>query len=522
MPQSITAIAEVNAKKLACAAGNRLKRKLDDMLADESSSSSAAADLDCTNDSITAPETDDLSTELDTDNEDSNSTNLTHLQQTPLTYSAIKKVLITCANEIHQRYKNNQTINNKERQLMICGSSFILDLTEKSDIIFKTLFSETDWDKIISHFENDLLIQKAEIDQKILAKWDYGTGLGVLSNDIGNSQIYFASQFAASASKQQRSTIKLFTAVLDVFQNNGFILEQKQPNNVIEGDYVDQIWLPVFKGPLFAINGHLVGADKGETVIKNSTQQKSALYQSDSHVIGFKVDVRLIYDHGSSEFDIGAAEACLSEADDNKIVGDRAKLLREGKDNVDTLIKVSSGDIRSSWIIQISGLMAYICTVTYVGSDLFVGTLQNTITFPSSIGELNDQAKSLDFFNGLLQLRDNVENSAQIIKTHIYQANKTNTNINAKYSSLGPSPPPHTNQPSCQTWYSPPGHQPKRSIFPEYNYELLETGNDDLIDDLTDTCLPGYEEEDAFGFIKIDNEWYHPRLKKYFNQHPSA
>lgn len=263
-------------------------------------------------------------------------------------------------------------ISTEERKLMSRGSSLILDIIDKSESnIYKSLFSMIDWNKIVLTFENNLVLPKGEIDKNMLAKWDYATGLAMISNDIEDSQIYFASQFATSISKKQRSTIKLFIAILDVFQNNAFIMEQKHPDNISEGDYIDQIWLPVLKS-LFAIHGHLIQVKKGEMVIKDSTEQKAALYQTEGHIIGFKVDVRLICDHGASEFDIGVAEACLPEVDNGKVVDDSAKLLREGKDNTDTLIKVTCGDVHNSWIMQISGLMAFVSTINYIGNDLYV------------------------------------------------------------------------------------------------------------------------------------------------------
>ncbi|EIE82337.1 hypothetical protein RO3G_07042 [Rhizopus delemar RA 99-880] len=328
-------------------------------------------------------------------------------------------------------------ISTKERKLMSRGSSLILDISDKSESnIYKSLFSMIDWNKILLTFENNLVLPKGEIDENMLAKWDYATGLAMISNDIEDSQIYFASQFATSISKKQRSTIKLFIAILDVFQNNAFIMEQKHPDNISEGDYIDQIWLPVLKS-LFAIHGHLIQVKK--------------------------VDVRLIYDHGASEFDIGVAEACLPEVDDS------AKLLREGKDNTDTLIKVTCGDAHNSWIMQISGPMAF--------------------------------------------LRDNVENFAQMAKARNFQANKSNTNISTKYHDSGFTTPPHIQQPSCQKRYTPPRKQQKRSVFPDANYELLETDKYAVVDDDTDANSPDDDDsenakEDAFGFVKLMNGWY--------------
>ncbi|ORE06249.1 hypothetical protein BCV72DRAFT_256432 [Rhizopus microsporus var. microsporus] len=291
---------------------------------------------------------------------------------------------------------------------MSCGSSLILDISDKSESnIFKSLFFMIGWNKIASNFENNLVLPKAE---------NYATGLAMLSNDIEDSQIYFASQFAASISKKQRSFIKLFIVILDVFQNNAFITEQKHSDNISEGDYVDQVWLPILKS-LFATNGHLIRVKK--------------------------VDVRLIYDHGASEFDIDVAEACLPEVDNSRVIDDSAELLREGKDNIDTLFKTTSIKYQYRHQISCSG-----------------------------------------------------------------------------FTTL-----PHTQQPSCQTWHTPPRKQQKRSVLSEANYELLETGKYTVVDDDTDANPPDDDDsenakEDTFGFVKLMNGWYHPGLKKYFEQHP--
>ncbi|KAI8376725.1 hypothetical protein EDC96DRAFT_562115 [Choanephora cucurbitarum] len=127
----------------------------------------------------------------------------------------------------------------------------------------------------------------------------------------------------------------------------------------------------------FAINGNLIRVKKVETVPKDSTIEKSSLYSSNKHVIGFKTGIRFIFDYKESEFDIGGAEVCLPNADITKATDDEAELLREGKSIANSLNSVSSGDICFSWIVHISGLRASFSTVAYVGHDLHVGVLQN-------------------------------------------------------------------------------------------------------------------------------------------------
>ncbi|KAI8376720.1 hypothetical protein EDC96DRAFT_562112 [Choanephora cucurbitarum] len=59
----------------------------------------------------------------------------------------------------------------------------------------------------------------------------------------------------------------------------------------------------------FAINGNLIRVKKVETVPKDSTIEKSSLYSSNKHVIGFKTGIRFIFDYKESEFDIGVKMA---------------------------------------------------------------------------------------------------------------------------------------------------------------------------------------------------------------------
>lgn len=57
------------------------------------------------------------------------------MEQTPLTYFTIKKVLMKNANEIHTRYQNNQKISTEEQKLMNRGSLLILAINRKVTFI---------------------------------------------------------------------------------------------------------------------------------------------------------------------------------------------------------------------------------------------------------------------------------------------------------------------------------------------------------------------------------------------------
>ncbi|KAG2192861.1 hypothetical protein INT47_010274 [Mucor saturninus] len=223
---------------------------------------------------------------------------------------------------------------------------------------------------------------------------------------------------------------------------------------------------------LFSINFNLIRVKKRETVPTDSTIDKSSLYSSNKHVIGFKTNIRFIFDYKESEFDIGGAEVYLPDADITKLTDDEATLLREGKSIANSLNNVSS--------------------VAYVGHDLHVGILQNQILFPSCIGKLNDATKSLAFFKTPFQYGNGIEDSAHVIQSNISQTNKWNNATSDRFSDPGLVSLPRTmQQPLSQTCL-----------------QLSETGSDTLIEgcilDSPSPSATGNNElttEDSFGFV---------------------
>jgi hypothetical protein len=56
------------------------------------------------------------------------------------------------------------------------------------------------------------------------------------------------------------------------------------------------------------------------------------LYDGQTHVIGFKIDLRILIDIGKEELDLVCGEGCLQSAEDNKVISDRSKLLKKEKE----------------------------------------------------------------------------------------------------------------------------------------------------------------------------------------------
>ncbi|KAI9494133.1 hypothetical protein BDB00DRAFT_742631, partial [Zychaea mexicana] len=65
-----------------------------------------------------------------------------------------------------------------------------------------------------------------------------------------------------------------------------------------------------------------------------STLNKEELYLDQKNIIGFKVDCRLLVDVTNEEHDMITIEVAKDD-EDEKIINDMGKLIREGKDILD-------------------------------------------------------------------------------------------------------------------------------------------------------------------------------------------
>ncbi|KAG0743011.1 hypothetical protein G6F62_012610 [Rhizopus arrhizus] len=108
------------------------------------------------------------------------------------------------------------------------------------------------------------------------------------------------------------------------------MFNENNSNKISERDYAYQLWIPILT-KLFFIND-MVRIKIGETVLAGTTIAKSLLYEDSNHVVGFKVDVRILIDYKDEEFDLMCGEAYHHDAKDTKSGTDVSKLIREGKE----------------------------------------------------------------------------------------------------------------------------------------------------------------------------------------------
>jgi hypothetical protein len=236
------------------------------------------------------------------------------------------------------------------------------------------------------------------------------------------------------------------------------------------------------------------------------------------------VDIRCIYDFEKDEYDIACFEACMPEANAEKVVLDLGKLVREGKTNLISLNYIVGGESQS-WIIQLSGLQAIFSTLVYHGSNLFIAVPQFEISYPACIDDLKDFDSTL---TKLFKFRDCIERQTHAIKKRLL---KTKQNLQAishvfKDKQIA-EPSEEMTVSSLINWSTPPRNNHSVSIIPPANTCILTDASDTEIsddevesDDLKEKITSETEEEDEFGFSLTKKGWFSSVTGNYLNYHP--
>lgn len=242
----------------------------------------------------------------------------------------IKEPNYNFGKDIHFRYKKVYALSSEELKAMKCGLSCILDLSEGAEGVTISVLGPEVWSRLIEKYKKVILTVPTP-DQSLKEKWEYIAESVVSENSTSTAEKYTSFLRSKSdISTEKKDILDFFSNILFLIDSNKFMLDPSIQSKVSERDFAYQIWLPLLK-KLFHINGDLVRLKIGETVLSGSTHSKSELYPSHDKIIGFKVDIRIIFDYKMDEFDIVCGEACVPLPGQSKLEHDMSKLLREGK-----------------------------------------------------------------------------------------------------------------------------------------------------------------------------------------------
>ncbi|GAA5815771.1 hypothetical protein MFLAVUS_009286 [Mucor flavus] len=442
----------------------------------------------------------------------------------------IKSSIFKEGQRLHDLYVRGVKLEPKERNCMTAGLSGILDLTNDERVGQCSLFTEERWSKIKTYYFKRYKMKTSPPELWIKEKWEYICAKIVEKGNVGPGRKYLDRLCGSTkVLDSEYNMYKFLDTILDNIQNSQHVLNPMYPRNIPEGDFTYTIWKPLFKR-LFEIDTRLIRLKPSETVPDDSTSEKAYIYEeTNKHLIGFKVDLRFIYDFEDKEFDLCDLECSLEDADDEKTYHDHSKLIREGKTNTISLYNaIDDIPVIHTWIIQACGLKLYVSTVVYVDDNLFVVIPQFDLKYPTTIGQLNS---FIDGIQHLFMLKKDVEKLAQTSSSRLHRARddrkgKAVQRMHSRNYRL--SPPRYLiSVPGTVNWHTPPRNDVYISKIPKKNIDIYETAsntsldsdedcsNDNTIDDLINADTE--EEED---FVLTKKGWFCKTTNKYFDTNP--
>ena len=180
-------------------------------------------------------------------------------------------------------------------------------------------------------------------------------------------------------------------------------------------------------------------------------------------MIGFKIDIRFLVDRYGQEYDLCSGE--MAKLDDHdKIMGDKAKVNRESKDDLDCVLdlcKEREWTDRIAWQFQSTGSTGCLNSIHLVGNRLYVVLRRFEMKFPSSIANIPDL---LPLMNDLFTWRKSMYEASDFIMSKV-----TETHHMGLENHISP-PTPHKIL-QRDTTYTPPEKTTKWRMPPSlYGY----------------------------------------------------
>ncbi|KAG0768500.1 hypothetical protein G6F26_006016 [Rhizopus arrhizus] len=410
---------------------------------------------------------------------------------------------------------------NRPKQLYSTGLSSILDLIDLTDEGQACNFEQQEWQEIRSTLMAKYASnKKCHVPQAIATTWKIITSLSQRDNGFELGKKYITELEEAPGYKPFLKYLRVLQVCLNIMENNPRLLEKKYASRFTEYDYLGKIWVPLFDS-ILAINGSIIRLKSGESINSISTGNKEEQYESSKSVKGFKIDLRFIYDTEEDEYDVGAGEAAKTNNDD-KLLQDLGKAIRESKDVLDGLLNIVMEDSiaksLSAWFVQICGLQGEIASVHLAFNGLYVAVPQGKLKFPISIATMSD---FLGTFSSMLLFVSKLEKCAIDIKSAIEQLENRRSSMGFTFNRARPLIEGHQRSEWMRpTWYSPPGQQQAKSQLP-FNLFGREAYYTEPEEDARSAAESDKFEEDAdeFGWIRRNDGWFNIHSKTFSHIH---
>ncbi|GAA5805160.1 hypothetical protein HPULCUR_010673 [Helicostylum pulchrum] len=317
--------------------------------------------------------------------------------------------------KLHDDYIKGYDMSAESKFIMDMGLSSTLDLINKLDNYQSYLFSEKEFECLYEYFYSKYKSRK-ELSTPVLVseKWNMVVDLATKKVPFITLKYISKIQSLDSTSETLYAYLEIFKHVVNIFYEDSGIIDSVINGrlSVSEQDVYD-IWFPIIKKLQFR-------------------------YSDQVRVKGFKIDVRLLLDYERKEIDLCSGEVAIDANDADKLTHDRSKYIREAKEILDHHVEAGMGENAIGWIIQFAGLEARLMSVRLFKEGLYVAISQKEMTFPQSLGELNDFTDTLNSLEYLVACNESeavelVGLFNQVTRVHSVSLNSDNVSRNNKY-----------------------------------------------------------------------------------------
>ncbi|ORX53136.1 hypothetical protein DM01DRAFT_9035 [Hesseltinella vesiculosa] len=427
--------------------------------------------------------------------------------------STIGTIIKQKALDIFCKWINDMPVLNQEQHWMACGLSSIWDLTN-TDLAMEFLDCTRDELEQVSRPIVDKQRRKQyQLPTLVEQTYDIVVSLIDKEHNVKKAASYIQ-QIKTRCSDTER-LLETLATLIKIIDTNIFLLDPDNTTRVTEYDFITQIWAPILKS-LIDIHGVLRMKIGESSPVQGIVGRKRSY--SDTRV-GFKVDLRLLFDSRSNEHDLLSLEAAKA-GDSSKLCHDICKLMREAKDNLDAslqhVLKQHMQTPFLSWYMHTNGACAHVGTVHLAQAGLYLALHESKIHIPRNLASLQSFKKE---FIALISMVFDLERNALMIKKSMDSLDCRKDSAMSRHVDPDDYLEANSYLPCMRpTFYLPPRGQTSLAVLPE---NLFGTANSICIPSMASSPRHSDLEPDEYGWIAMDNGLlYHIHTGITADRHP--
>lgn len=427
--------------------------------------------------------------------------------------STLGTIIKQKAISIYCKWKNDMPLSDQELHWMACGLSSILDLT-KTDLTMEFLdCTKDELEQVPSPLVDKRSRKQYHLPALVNQTYDIVVSLIEKEHNVKKAILYIQ-QIKTSCLDTERLLAALVT-LIKIVDTNAFLLNPDNSARVTEYDFITQVWAPILKS-LIDIHG-VLRMKIGESSPAQGIVCRKRSY-SDARV-GFKVDLRLLFDSRQNEHDLLALEAAKA-GDASKLCHDICKLMREAKDNLDAILQhILKRHMKMpvlSWYMHTNGVSAHTGTVHIAKAGLYLALHESKIHFPRNLASL--QVFKNEFVM-LISMVFDLERNALMIKKSMDLLDCRKDSAMSRHVD----PDDCLDANSClssmrPTFYNPPRDQVSLAVLPANLFGAATTAPVSSVP--SPPCHTDLD-PDEYGWAAMDNgQFYHIHTGITADRHP--